>query len=168
MGDEIREPSLHQIGFHAPTSVDQLSWTASIAADRKRMALYWAPLLACMAAIFVASSLSGSTVSGPVTATPGPSPSYKLAIAHVVEYAVLSALAFRLFASYDVRPGVRLWGATLLLAIVYAATDELHQAFVPGRVPAWVDIGYDSAGALIGLMAAELLVRLRAAVAGAG
>ena len=100
-----------------------------------RLALYWAPLLAFMAAIFVVSSLPGSTVSGPVTSAPGPSSlSFKLAFAHVVEFGVLAMLAYRLFRAYDLRPVVYLWTATLALTIGYAATDELHQALVPGHL----------------------------------
>ena len=36
---------------------------------------------------------------------------------------------------------------TLLLCIGYAITDELHQAFVPGRTPKLLDVLIDSSGA---------------------
>jgi VanZ family protein len=57
-------------------------------------------------------------------------------------------------------PVAYVWGATLLLTVGYAGTDELHQAFVPGRVPAWEDIGYDSLGAAAGLIGAETAARV--------
>jgi VanZ family protein len=39
-----------------------------------------------------------------------------------------------------------------LLAIMYSATDEFHQSFVPGRHPSLVDIlVFDNFGALIAL-----------------
>ena len=151
-----------------PTSVDQLSWTATLAKDRRRLVLRWALLVACMVGIFAVSSLSGGTVSGSVTSVPGPSSlSFRLAFAHVVEFGVLALLASRLFAAYDLRPAVYLWTATLVLAIGYAATDELHQAFVPGRVPAWSDLGYDSVGAVAGLAVGDVMGRLHRAVVGA-
>lgn len=47
-----------------------------------------------------------------------------------------------------------------LLATVYAATDELHQLFVPGRGPAVTDVCIDSAGALCGALLMTLLLWL--------
>ena len=40
---------------------------------------------------------------------------------------------------------------TLLLCIGYAITDELHQAFVPGRTPKLLDVLIDSSGASLGI-----------------
>ena len=74
--------------------------------------------------------------------------------AHLTEYAILAVLlwrAFRLRAA-----GVRgsLWPqATLALAvaIIFAATDEYHQAFVASRGAAPIDVLLDSCGAALGL-----------------
>lgn len=41
------------------------------------------------------------------------------------------------------------WAFTLL----YAASDELHQLFVPGRTASWVDVMIDATGAFLGLAA---------------
>ena len=41
--------------------------------------------------------------------------------------------------------------AALLTAAVYAATDEFHQYFIPGRSAAVIDVCIDTLGALIGL-----------------
>jgi VanZ family protein len=68
---------------------------------------------------------------------------------HVAEYFVLSLLMLR-----GVRGGAAgwkpAWGlAALGLSVAYAAVDELHQSFVPGRRGALADVLlYDSAGAL--------------------
>ena len=45
------------------------------------------------------------------------------------------------------------------LSTVYAVTDEIHQAFVPGRDCALIDVGIDSAGALIGSMLVLLILK---------
>ncbi len=57
------------------------------------------------------------------------------------------------------RFGVRRWrhGA---LVIVYALSDELHQAFVPGRHPDFRDILTDAAGAALALFLVVLLERI--------
>jgi VanZ family protein len=40
----------------------------------------------------------------------------------------------------------------VLLAMLYAATDELHQAFVPNRQSSVVDVLIDTLGAVLGLI----------------
>lgn len=46
---------------------------------------------------------------------------------------------------------------TLLIVVAYAVSDEVHQAFVPGRSPAVADVAIDSAGGLAGLALVRLL-----------
>ena len=50
---------------------------------------------------------------------------------------------------------------TLLLCIGYAITDELHQAFVPGRTPKLLDVLIDSSGASLGISIYVLFVENR-------
>ena len=50
---------------------------------------------------------------------------------------------------------------TLLLCISYAITDELHQAFVPGRTPKMLDVLIDSSGASLGIGIYVLFVENR-------
>ncbi len=35
----------------------------------------------------------------------------------------------------------------IVLALLYALSDEFHQSFVPGRSPSWIDIAVDGLGA---------------------
>jgi VanZ family protein len=71
-------------------------------------------------------------------------------LAHMLEYAILGALIFR---------AVRNEPAAVLIASAYAVTDEVHQAFVTGRHGSPVDWVIDSAGALLGVVAATRLAR---------
>jgi VanZ family protein len=41
-----------------------------------------------------------------------------------------------------------------LIAILYAATDEFHQSFTPGRTPRVTDVMIDAAGAAMGMVVA--------------
>jgi VanZ family protein len=50
------------------------------------------------------------------------------------------------------------WG----LAVLYSATDEFHQSFVPGRGPSLVDVLIDAIGAALGLAAYFAWQRKRA------
>ena len=76
--------------------------------------------------------------------------------AHLAEYAVLALLLWR--ALRQPVPGdPRPWSwrearHALLLAALYAATDELHQAFVPSRDAAVMDVLMDALGAALGLL----------------
>jgi VanZ family protein len=55
--------------------------------------------------------------------------------------------------------GRRPWLAWLL-AVLYAATDELHQSLVPGRHPSPVDVLlFDNVGALVGVWLYSLALR---------
>jgi VanZ family protein len=82
------------------------------------------PALLYAGLIFLVSSLSRP---------PGPPLVHGLDKAvHFTVYAGLGLLAARALAGHGVRPGrAALWA--LALSALYAASDEVHQAFVPGR-----------------------------------
>ncbi|MDX6439292.1 MAG: hypothetical protein QOF45_1875 [Gaiellaceae bacterium] len=71
-------------------------------------------------------------------------------IAHACEYAVLAALLLRT---------LRKELPALGLGVAYAASDELHQHFVPGRVGAPLDVLIDSIGVAIGVVVWRRLAR---------
>ncbi len=70
-------------------------------------------------------------------------------IAHILEFGIFSILIFRAWRSG--RQGWCLsWAvATLLIATAYAALDEIHQVFVPGRGPSVRDVVIDTVGAVL-------------------
>jgi VanZ family protein len=69
-------------------------------------------------------------------------------IAHLCEYAVLGALLLRAVGREPLAAAA---------GVVYAASDELHQHFVPGRHAAFRDLAIDAAGVLAGLLLARRL-----------
>ncbi|OGS36505.1 MAG: hypothetical protein A2293_00590 [Elusimicrobia bacterium RIFOXYB2_FULL_49_7] len=74
-------------------------------------------------------------------------------IAHVTEYAVLFLLVRRAVshtASSRRTPFVHT--VAVIFSVLYAASDEYHQSFVPGRGPSVVDVGIDTAGVMTGLL----------------
>jgi VanZ family protein len=69
---------------------------------------------------------------------------------HAVGYGVLALLAARALArGRSLRVRQVAWA--LLIAAVYAATDEYHQSFVPGRTPSGIDWGIDLAGSIVAI-----------------
>ncbi len=68
--------------------------------------------------------------------------------AHMTEYAVLASLMFLFFSCMDVTKR-RCYMLCLLLSLLYAASDEFHQLFVPGRSGSVKDVLIDGTGAVI-------------------
>ena len=126
----------------------------------------WGPVVGLMVAIFI---VSAQTKQPP---PPGAGPTYfsgfvpvfegaiELLVkkgAHVAGYALLTLAFLRAF---RLRGHTRRRSAYLALACAmgYALTDEVHQAFVPGRHAALLDIGFDTIGAaLVALTGGRLL-----------
>ena len=72
---------------------------------------------------------------------------------HLTEYAILATLAARAFRNSSHQFIQRHWFKfSILLAVVYALSDEFHQSFVPSRTASIHDSLIDSAGALIALV----------------
>lgn len=69
--------------------------------------------------------------------------------AHFAEYFVLCG-ALTVFAfTFEIKR-ISACGLSIALATVYAASDEIHQLFVPGRCGLLTDVLIDAAGAIFG------------------
>jgi hypothetical protein len=107
--------------------------------------LYWGPALILMGTIFALS------------ATPSEEMIYfglyDFVIkkgAHMAGYGML-ALAFLRGFRYERKHF--LW--ILLLVLIYAASDEIHQYFVPGRNASVIDVLIDLAGGILALIVSQ-------------
>ena len=77
--------------------------------------------------------------------------------AHLTEYAVLAWLFWRAVRQ-PVKRDARPWswsqaGGAILFVALYAASDEWHQTFVPGRDGCVRDVCIDTSGAVLGMLA---------------
>lgn len=70
--------------------------------------------------------------------------------AHMTEYAILGMLGLWTFRSWRLPQKRAAWFA-LLCSALYAATDEFHQLFVPGRSGQITDVLFDTTGACLGI-----------------
>ena len=75
--------------------------------------------------------------------------------AHVTEYFLLALAATLPLFAYGKTSG-RFFLLAGILCILYAASDELHQAFVPGRSAEIRDVLIDSFGVAAGILPARL------------
>jgi VanZ family protein len=112
----------------------------------------WIPAIIMMVLIFLASSTPSVDL-----------PNYGLwdtfvkKGGHMTGYGLL-ALSFWYGFNFDKKKGWLAW----LLAVLYAASDEFHQSFTPGRHPSIVDIFlFDGGGAMLALSAAAIWFRAR-------
>lgn len=85
-------------------------------------------------------------------------------VLHAVEYAALGALCYRALRGN----GSDAWRqqaipVAILLASLYGASDEVHQAFVPFRDANWLDWVADTVGAVIGVTVMHRVLSLRPA-----
>jgi VanZ family protein len=115
-----------------------------------RFILYWAPVILYAGVIFALSSLSAVMEM--------PKESDK--ILHFLEYFFFAFLLWRAFARE------RLWtlesGRFIMVALIgslYAASDEIHQSYVPGRYASIYDWFADVAG-ILGMLTL-LVIRLK-------
>ena len=124
----------------------------------------WLPLVACAGVIWTLSSgwfsgeRTGAVLLPPLSAlfpraTPGQLDAVHTGLrklAHFTEYLILSVLLYRAL-DVERRWSLRAAGLALVLAGLYAGSDELHQWWVPGRGARASDWLIDVSGAAAGL-----------------
>lgn len=79
--------------------------------------------------------------------------------AHITEFAILAFLVATLLTLLGARRAI---GLAFVVTVLYAASDEVHQAFLPGRGPSPIDVMIDSIGAAIGVVLWIVVRRWRA------
>jgi len=126
------------------------------AANGRRRWVYWIPALAMMALIFVLSSQSGLRVSEDA-AVDKP---FRIT-GHLLAFAGLAALLL-VALSRGRRPTIGAAALAFVITIVYGASDELHQSFVPDRAGRVDDLVVDTIGATIGIGIAWLTLTIAA------
>lgn len=75
-------------------------------------------------------------------------------LAHFTEYLILGTLVINMFTKNNAKKTYLL---SILLCIIYAISDEIHQIFVPGRACQLKDILIDSVGSITGIYLFKLL-----------
>lgn len=75
-------------------------------------------------------------------------------LAHFTEYLILGFLTINMLNKNDISKKYIL---SILICIIYATSDEIHQLFVPGRVCQLRDILIDSIGSITGVYLYKLI-----------
>ena len=111
----------------------------------------WAPPVALMVVIFALSAQPDLSTGLGAWDLVGRK------LVHMTEYGLLCLAWWRAFRT-TTSDSRRALGLALLVSLAYAATDEVHQAFVHGRHGTPIDVAIDS----VGMAAAALLIARRA------
>lgn len=77
-------------------------------------------------------------------------------LAHFTEYLILGTLVINMFTKNNAKKTYLL---SILLCIIYAISDEIHQLFIPGRACQIKDILIDSVGSITGIYLYKLLIK---------
>ena len=136
----------------------------------RRFTIYWLPVVAFMVVIYSASGDSksvqhSSRIIEPILRWLFPQLAHDTVwlivllvrkCAHLTEFAILALLVWRALDA-STPPGPQAWSwrlarNTWLFVALYAASDEIHQLFVPNRQASAWDVLIDSSGAAAGLL----------------
>jgi VanZ family protein len=145
-----------------------------------RLAIDWVLLIAWMCFIFAGSTdlMSAEHTSRflvPFLLWLDPHMSFKTIMlvqlivrkgGHLTEYAILAALLWRVLRHHWSLLRQSFWRpamVALVVAMIFATTDEFHQSFFPSRGATAHDVMIDIGGAIVGLLICWIFVRNRPA-----
>lgn len=77
-------------------------------------------------------------------------------LAHFTEYLILGFLVINMFTKNNIN---NLYLISIILCIIYAISDEIHQIFIPGRACQLRDILIDSIGSITGIYLYKLYLK---------
>lgn len=77
-------------------------------------------------------------------------------LAHFTEYLILGFLVINMFTKNNIN---NLYLISIILCIIYAISDEIHQIFIPGRACQLRDILIDSIGPITGIYLYKLYLK---------
>lgn len=80
-------------------------------------------------------------------------------VAHFSIYTLVGILLMALFSTYKLEEKNR-FSYSLIIGVIYAISDEIHQCFVPGRGPQVTDVILDSMGVLLGILLVMLVIKI--------
>lgn len=111
----------------------------------------WLPVVFWAGLIFIGSSLPAVKTGADYW------PDFLIKkVFHLFEYFILYLLTWRAFKNYFSK---QVFIVAFLFIVLYAASDEFHQSFVPGREAKVRDVIIDAAGGFLGLWFLKSLPR---------
>lgn len=105
----------------------------------------WAPFVSWALLIFLFSARPTKTVSEVYIED-----FIAKKLAHILEYGFFATLLYRALIGQGVKKK-KAGLYSIVFSVIYGATDEFHQSFIPGREPAIRDVIFDTIGATLAI-----------------
>lgn len=80
-------------------------------------------------------------------------------IAHFSIYTLVGILMMALMSTYDISKNKQIL-VSILVGIIYATSDEIHQYFIPGRSAMVTDVLIDTAGVCLGVLIVLIVLQI--------
>ncbi len=81
---------------------------------------------------------------------------------HIMEYFILGLLLFRSFRGSSIGSRPWCWAFfSIIVVVLYAASDEFHQSFVSTRTASIGDVGFDTTGGILAQVVSTIRHRIR-------
>ena len=81
-------------------------------------------------------------------------------LAHFTLYFCVGTNAIMLFKTYNIKNNEQI-ALALLIGVIYAVFDEIHQVFVPGRAGKVTDVAIDTLGVISGIYFVIFFIRIK-------
>lgn len=81
--------------------------------------------------------------------------------AHMFSYFVLFLSAINVFKQFNNIVGRKEYIYSVIICLIYAITDELHQTFVPGRTGKYEDVLIDMIGVIVGIFVTMIVKKFK-------
>ena len=81
-------------------------------------------------------------------------------LAHFTLYFFVGTNAIMLFKTYNIKNNEQI-ALALLIGVIYAVFDEIHQVFVPGRAGKVTDVAIDTLGVISGIYFVIFFIRIK-------
>lgn len=79
-------------------------------------------------------------------------------LAHFSLYTIIGLLSMSLMSTYDLELKKKI-GISIIIGLLYAAFDEIHQSFISGRTAMITDIMIDTIGVAFGILLIVFLIK---------
>ena len=83
--------------------------------------------------------------------------------AHVSIYTLVGIFIMSFISTYKIHLKYKFL-ISILVGLVYASSDEIHQSFIPGRTASIIDVGIDTAGVFLGIISVLIIISVHKAL----
>ena len=77
--------------------------------------------------------------------------------AHLSIYTLVGIFIMSFISTYKIHLKYKFL-ISILVGLVYASSDEIHQSFIPGRTASVIDVGIDTSGVLLGIILVLIII----------